>query len=71
MPPRPRNLKLPLSAFAPSSPAAEEASAGPIFKKTIDGCVDVQALTNESDLAFEGWQADSGRVVAGGVAVVR
>ena len=61
---------MPLSAFAPS-PAAEEASSGPVFNKTIDGSVDVAALNDESELAFQGWQADSGRVVAGGVAIIR
>ena len=70
MPPRPRNLKLPLSAFAPS-PAAEEASTCPVFKHTIDGSVDAGALTDEAQLQFDGWQVESGRVVKGGVAIIR
>ena len=70
MPPRPRNLKLPLSAFT-STPAAEELSAGPVFKSTIDSSVDVAALKDEAGLGFEGWTSESGRKVAGGVAVVR
>ncbi|KAL7417824.1 hypothetical protein BDY24DRAFT_437347 [Mrakia frigida] len=70
MPPRPRNLKLPLSAFT-SSPAAEELSSGPVFKSTIDASVDVAALKDGTGLAFEGWESESGRKVAGGVAVVR
>jgi len=70
MPPRPRNLKLPLSAFT-SSPAAEELSSGPVFKSTIDASVDVAVLKDEAGLGFEAWTTESGRKVAGGVAVVR
>jgi hypothetical protein len=64
MPPKPKNLKLPLSAFSSAPPAPSTA----MNRNTIDAHLDEE---REQGVTFEAWERGSKRKVVGAIGISR